>query len=67
MMSRDLQRLVLVSCRHCLRPISLTGEIDDLERRALRDHLRTCTTPNPVELGRETDEVLRHFRLAGDL
>jgi hypothetical protein len=45
----------------------LTGEIDDLERRALRDHLRTCTTPNPVELGRETDEVLRHFRLAGDL
>jgi hypothetical protein len=45
----------------------LTGEIDDLERAALRDHIRGCVTADPVELGPETDEVLRHFRIVGDL
>jgi hypothetical protein len=66
-MSPDLNRLVLVSCRHCLRPVSLIGEIDDLERAALRHHIRGCVTPDPVELGPESDEVLRHFQIAGDL
>ena len=65
-MSSDLQRLVLVSCRHCERPVSLIGEMDERERAALRDHLRGCVAPYPVELGPESDEVLRHFRMVGD-
>jgi hypothetical protein len=66
-MSPDLDRLVLVSCRHCLRPISLTSEIDHRERAALRVHVRDCATTDPVELGPEADELLRHCRLARDL
>ena len=62
-MSRDLN-LLLVSCRHCLRPISVTGEIDDLERDALRRHVRSCATPDAVTVWLETDEVLQHFRIA---
>jgi hypothetical protein len=66
-MSLDPNRLLLVSCRHCLRPISLTGEIDDLERAALRDHVRGCVTADRMELDIESDELLRHFRIAGDV
>jgi hypothetical protein len=60
-----MNRIVLVTCRHCLRPIALTGEIDDRERAALRNHVRSCMTAQPVELGPETDELLRHFRIVG--
>jgi hypothetical protein len=64
-MALDMDGIVLVSCRHCRRPVSLTGEIDDRERAALRDHLRGCATTQPVELGSEVDDLLRHFRIAG--
>jgi hypothetical protein len=63
-MSRNLN-LLLVSCRHCRRPISVTSEIDDLERDALRRHVRGCAPPDPVKLGIETDELMQHFRIAG--
>jgi hypothetical protein len=65
-MSNDPKRLLLISCRHCLRPIALTSEIDDLELDALRRHVRGCVTTDSVELRLELDEVLRHVRIAGD-
>ncbi len=65
MTARDMKRLLLVSCRHCLRPVSMAGEIDELEREELRRHVRGCAT-TPIELGLEPDEVLRHFRIDGN-
>ncbi len=62
-MSRDSRALLLVSCKHCLRPISLTGEIDNLERAALRRHVRGCVTIDPVESVLESDGALQHFRI----
>lgn len=63
-MSGDLKPLFLVSCRHCLRPITVTSEIDAFERDELWRHVRGCVTIDPVELGVETEEVLQHFRIA---
>lgn len=64
-MSPDPRRLLLVSCRHCLRPVSLAGEIDEMEREELRRHVRGCATTGAVEVGFEPDDVLRHFRIDG--
>lgn len=62
-MSRDRDHMLLVACRHRLRPISLIAQIDDRERAALRDPLRGCVTTETVELDRGTDELLQHFRI----
>ena len=64
-MSPDPKHLVLVSCRHCLRPVTLAGEIDELEREELRRHVRGCATTDPVDGGLESDQLLRHFRIDG--
>ena len=66
MSGEERRRLVLVSCRHCLRPVTLAGAIDDRERAALRAHLRGCAVRLPVDQGPNADEVLRHFRIVGD-
>jgi hypothetical protein len=60
------KRLLLVSCRHCLRPVTVAGEIDELEREELRRHLRGCVTTDPGDVRLEADDVLRHFRVADD-
>jgi hypothetical protein len=65
-MSGDPNSLLLVSCRHCRRPIALVGEIDELERHELQQHLRGCITTEPVASAPGTDELLQHFRIAGD-
>jgi hypothetical protein len=44
----------------------VAGEIDELEREELRRHVRGCATTDPMEVGLEADEVLRHFRIDGD-
>ncbi len=44
-MAMNPRQLVLVSCRHCLRPIMLGGEIADLELAPLQDHLSDCVAP----------------------
>jgi hypothetical protein len=59
----DPQRYVLVSCRYCLRPITLVREIDDVERTALQHHVRGCAPRALGEPGATGDDVLRHFRL----
>ena len=65
-MTFDPQRLLLVSCRHCLRPISLTSEIDAVELASLRRHLRGCEVREPVEQRPDGDDVLQHFRMASN-
>ena len=62
-MSRDGDQLLLVACRHCLRPISLIAQVDGRERAALRDHVRGCITTQTDELDRGTDELLQHFSI----
>jgi hypothetical protein len=58
--------LLLVSCRHCLRPVTLAAGMADLELATLEKHLHDCV---PGEAGHPTgkrDDVLGHFRMAGD-
>ena len=58
--------LLLVSCRHCLRPITLAAGMADLELGRLEEHLRDCVIG---EAGRGTgasEDVLGHFRIVGD-
>ena len=56
-------QLLLVACRNCLRPISLIVSLDDLERAALRDHVRGCVTTRTGELDRGTNDVLQYFSI----
>jgi hypothetical protein len=44
-------RLLLVSCRHCLRPVTLAAGMGDLEVATLEKHLRDCV---PTKAGRRT-------------
>ena len=65
-MAFDPHRLMLVSCRHCLRPITLTSEIDAVEHASLLRHLRGCAVREPEEERPEGDEVVRHFRMVSN-
>lgn len=57
-------QLVLVSCRHCLRPVALARGAADVELPQLLEHLHECIPGEPVEEPR--DGILRHFRIGGD-
>jgi hypothetical protein len=58
--------LMVASCRHCLRPITLTAEIDALEHASLLTHLRNCAAREPEEERPDGDELVRHFRMVSN-
>jgi hypothetical protein len=62
-MAVNLETMLLVSCRHCLRPIRLATEIDDLELTALRAHLRGCADEAPFDPEPAAADVLAHYRV----
>lgn len=67
MTSSHPRPLLMVSCRHCLRPITLASEVNDQERAALQRHLRGCAVRAPIDEGPDADAVLRHFRIVDTL
>ena len=63
----DSSELLMVSCRHCLRPVMLVRRFGDPEVAELERHARYCGPRPPF--AREDphpSEVLRHFRVVGD-
>ena len=65
-MALSLQPLLLVSCRHCLRPITLAGGIADLPLAQLDAHVRECAPGEPPGWAGDPDWLERHFRIVGD-
>ena len=65
-MATNPRLVLLVSCRHCLRPVALAAGKTDLELAKLHEHLRECVRGEPSRRTRDSDNILDQFRMVGD-